>query len=604
MVTRVSVYWDASAQVALDVSALDAVSSVFDVAKAHGLIQSFRLYVDRQNSGSFTVESKSELQASGVSIVEVAAEGRAGASAKMMLADAFLHGLTCVTAFALIFVSADPDIMYGLSLLKLQGIRTILLTPRNAHRNLVQRAYCELPLLEQQDISMLPTVSVDHPGAAAAEPSTRHSQNGSIVASHLTNESISSSSSYSPSLVSQAAGDGPSHEDQQPQWKGKGKTTQFSTHACGRDTPSISRRTSVSSFYKPPTGMFERGSSPSPSPSPISQRSEFIVVNKTSEATDSPTRRVPGTPPDLSPAYEHPRLPSIPQPLSNVTTSANSAVDDAPVSAKKSLKLQTPDPESIEPVGSFTHSLNTSALKPKAIPTVSNKPRVTPLKDPKPAPGSPSAAAEKSRAPVSPIPVAASKAAPLPALVAPPLAPRPIHSAPPSSPFTFSHPVPAPVRTSFGEAPSPAQDAVGIVSRPAPKPAAVSTSRDPFTSFTQTPKPPTSSSPVSKPVPVALAKIEAGPSVSGSGMAQKIQKPPHRRYRLLIDILRESRARGETFMRRVDMFNALKRKNPNFIRDCDLADVKGPVVNYLNWAYSAGIIMSNKGDVVLHPDYY
>ncbi|KAJ2930087.1 hypothetical protein H1R20_g7011, partial [Candolleomyces eurysporus] len=106
-------------------------------ARTLGELKSFKFYVDVNGTtrGSRS-RFRSELKFAGVTIVDTASEGREGSPAKMVLTDTFVYALDNPAPQKVLLVSGDPDLCYGISLLRLRGYQVYLLGPSGSRRNL------------------------------------------------------------------------------------------------------------------------------------------------------------------------------------------------------------------------------------------------------------------------------------------------------------------------------------------------------------------------------------------------------------------------------------------------------------------------------------
>ncbi|TFK26432.1 hypothetical protein FA15DRAFT_702887 [Coprinopsis marcescibilis] len=144
----VTILWSDSTCLSEETTGPDAVAAILSIAADFGPVISVKLYFDSWHPSRFSTDLRSQLQCSGVTLVDVAAEGREGASTKMILADAFVSAFEN-PSHVLLLVTADPDTLYGLSLLQARGCRTVVLCPPTSHPNLLRRALLPTPFLEQ-----------------------------------------------------------------------------------------------------------------------------------------------------------------------------------------------------------------------------------------------------------------------------------------------------------------------------------------------------------------------------------------------------------------------------------------------------------------------
>ncbi|KAF5324882.1 hypothetical protein D9611_004364 [Ephemerocybe angulata] len=129
----VVVFWDASATVAHTNSGFDAARAVYGAAGSLGEVRSVKYYTDVAHGGQpSSFKLRSELKCAGVTVIDTASCSSIGGSpTKMAMTDAFIYALDNPAPRTIVFVSADPDLCYGISLLRLRGYHVYLLSPRN-----------------------------------------------------------------------------------------------------------------------------------------------------------------------------------------------------------------------------------------------------------------------------------------------------------------------------------------------------------------------------------------------------------------------------------------------------------------------------------------
>ncbi|TFK26430.1 hypothetical protein FA15DRAFT_755103, partial [Coprinopsis marcescibilis] len=140
MTSDVHVFWDGSALPKPNLDGFKLARVIRSHALRFGVVKGVKLYTDisgEQNQLSKTL--RSELQCSGVSVIDTVSAGRPAASSKMMLADIFVAALDNPNNkpnFTMVIITADPDIAYSLSMLRLRGYTIHLICPGEAHNNL------------------------------------------------------------------------------------------------------------------------------------------------------------------------------------------------------------------------------------------------------------------------------------------------------------------------------------------------------------------------------------------------------------------------------------------------------------------------------------
>ncbi|EAU88170.1 hypothetical protein CC1G_03842 [Coprinopsis cinerea okayama7 len=136
---EVSIFWDVSASPKSSLGGYNVASAIRNFATRFGVIKSFKFYMDAGHG--FPNSLASELQCSGVTIIDTVSNGRKGASSKMMLADCFILAMdnfSNSSDIVHVVITADPDLSYSISLLRFRGYHIIVICPPTSDRN-VQR---------------------------------------------------------------------------------------------------------------------------------------------------------------------------------------------------------------------------------------------------------------------------------------------------------------------------------------------------------------------------------------------------------------------------------------------------------------------------------
>ncbi|RXW15869.1 hypothetical protein EST38_g9982 [Candolleomyces aberdarensis] len=131
----VSILWDAAAEPAPGLCGFEVVEAIRSAARPLGFVKGFKLYADIAGFDSFSHDFRFQVQCSGVTLVDTASSGRLGSATKMILVDSFIHALDNPSSCILI-LTVDPDICYGVSLLRLRGFRVFILSPSESHPSL------------------------------------------------------------------------------------------------------------------------------------------------------------------------------------------------------------------------------------------------------------------------------------------------------------------------------------------------------------------------------------------------------------------------------------------------------------------------------------
>jgi len=146
---EVCVFWDDSARPTTTAAAPgDVFNAIWTMARVLGdRVQDIRFYMDAGATPAHLQAAASsmraELQSCGALIIDAVCEGRAGAASKIMLADCMLHALDGGPqsgADTMVIITADPDLSYAISKLRLRGHEVYLVCPPDAHSNLQRLA--------------------------------------------------------------------------------------------------------------------------------------------------------------------------------------------------------------------------------------------------------------------------------------------------------------------------------------------------------------------------------------------------------------------------------------------------------------------------------
>ncbi|TFK26431.1 hypothetical protein FA15DRAFT_702886 [Coprinopsis marcescibilis] len=137
---HVSVYWDMSALPREEVTGFEFARSIRTLVAQLGVVRTFNFYIDSQSPLMITANQRSELQCSGVAIVDTVSNGRTNACSKMMISDCLVEIIDGVAADTFLFITGDSDTLYTISLLRARGYKTVVLCPGGADRNLTATA--------------------------------------------------------------------------------------------------------------------------------------------------------------------------------------------------------------------------------------------------------------------------------------------------------------------------------------------------------------------------------------------------------------------------------------------------------------------------------
>ncbi|KAF8559504.1 DUF537-domain-containing protein [Imleria badia] len=111
----------------------DIVKNISRIARLFGSVTTFRAYLDISAQSSKSVVLRSELQSSGVSMIDCPHNGRKDVVDKMILVDMLAFALDHPTPATIILITGDRDYAYAVSTLKLRKYHVILVVPSSPH---------------------------------------------------------------------------------------------------------------------------------------------------------------------------------------------------------------------------------------------------------------------------------------------------------------------------------------------------------------------------------------------------------------------------------------------------------------------------------------
>ncbi|KAF8162982.1 NYN domain-containing protein [Crassisporium funariophilum] len=139
----VAIFWDyENCPAPSNASGYAIVNNIRSVAQPYGSIKAFKAYlgVSELFPESRASTLRSELQSSGVSLIDCPHNGRKDVADKMILVDMLAHAIDNPAPSTIVLISGDRDFAYALSVLRLRRYRVILLTLSNAHSSLTAQA--------------------------------------------------------------------------------------------------------------------------------------------------------------------------------------------------------------------------------------------------------------------------------------------------------------------------------------------------------------------------------------------------------------------------------------------------------------------------------
>ncbi|TFK42910.1 NYN domain-containing protein [Crucibulum laeve] len=139
----VAIFWDyENCPIPSSASGYDVVNEIRRIAQTLGSTTLFKAYLEvfEQTPLSRSLALRSELQSSGVSLIDCPHNGRKDVADKMILVDMLAHAIDNPAPSTIILISGDRDFAYAISVLRMRRYRVVLVTLPNAHASLISQA--------------------------------------------------------------------------------------------------------------------------------------------------------------------------------------------------------------------------------------------------------------------------------------------------------------------------------------------------------------------------------------------------------------------------------------------------------------------------------
>ncbi|KAI6036679.1 limkain-b1-type NYN domain-containing protein, partial [Pisolithus microcarpus] len=129
---KVAVFWDFENCCPPSTQGLgyDIANNIGRIARIFGCVTTFKAYLDISSQPSKSTALRSELQLSGVSVVDCPHSGKKDVVDKMAIVDMFAFAVDHPPPATVILISGDRDYAYALSTLRLRNYKVVLITPR------------------------------------------------------------------------------------------------------------------------------------------------------------------------------------------------------------------------------------------------------------------------------------------------------------------------------------------------------------------------------------------------------------------------------------------------------------------------------------------
>lgn len=130
---RVAIFWDyENVRAPSSISGNVLAGNIRAVAHSYGTVTAFRAYVDLAELVSSKGNLRSNLQTSGVSLVDCPHNGRKDVADKMIIVDMLAFAIDHPAPATIILISGDGDFAYALSTLRNRGYDVVLIAPKCA----------------------------------------------------------------------------------------------------------------------------------------------------------------------------------------------------------------------------------------------------------------------------------------------------------------------------------------------------------------------------------------------------------------------------------------------------------------------------------------
>ncbi|KZT33027.1 hypothetical protein SISSUDRAFT_1066481 [Sistotremastrum suecicum HHB10207 ss-3] len=139
MGSAAAIFWDLeNCRPASGANGFDVVARLRDATEAFGPISVLKAYSELSVTPRVTM-LRSELQSSGVTLVDCPHNGGKEVADNMLIVDMLIHALENPTC-TIILISGDRDFVYPISVLRLRRHKVVVVVPSNAHESLLNQA--------------------------------------------------------------------------------------------------------------------------------------------------------------------------------------------------------------------------------------------------------------------------------------------------------------------------------------------------------------------------------------------------------------------------------------------------------------------------------
>ncbi|KAH7889775.1 NYN domain-containing protein [Phlebopus sp. FC_14] len=134
--SKVAIFWDyenCSPSSNAPGLGYDIVNNLGRMARVFGCVSTFKAYLDISAQSPKSVPLRSELQSSGVSMIDCPHNGKKEVVDKMILVDLLAFAVDNPPPATVILITGDRDYAYAMATLRLRKYKVVLIVPQSPH---------------------------------------------------------------------------------------------------------------------------------------------------------------------------------------------------------------------------------------------------------------------------------------------------------------------------------------------------------------------------------------------------------------------------------------------------------------------------------------
>ncbi|KAH7916025.1 NYN domain-containing protein [Hygrophoropsis aurantiaca] len=137
----VAIFWDyENCSPPSSLLGYDIVNNIRRMAHVFGSVNTFKAYLGLSDQSVKSTSLRSELQSSGVSLIDCPHNGRKDVADKMILVDMLTFAIDHPAPATIVLITGDRDYAYAVSTLRLRRYRVVLIVPPAVHSSLQAQA--------------------------------------------------------------------------------------------------------------------------------------------------------------------------------------------------------------------------------------------------------------------------------------------------------------------------------------------------------------------------------------------------------------------------------------------------------------------------------